>query len=148
MRFALPASLVLLTASACAKEEAYLTLQVSYSEEAHGKFGQIVLRRNSASAITDDPFAITSESSQRRIAVHAEGSELDATLELRLQVCDDEQGSSCSKVSILELEHVFEAGRTRALCVEFADLAPGRWPDTVDLAGESWPEGLAECDPP
>jgi len=147
MKGALHSCLLLLAASACAPpEEAYLTLQVSYAQEAQGKFGLIELRRNSGPPLTDGPFAITADALQRRIAIHAEGShELEAELELTLSVCDDAEGSQCPELTTLELENVFQVEHTTELCFDFASLAPGDWPDKVDVAAGSFPAGFVGC---
>jgi hypothetical protein len=140
-------SAALHAASACAPEEAYLTLQVNYPDDAQGKFGRIQLRRNSGPELSDGPFAITSEAS-RSIAIHAQGSELDAELELALLLCRDREPSSCDEFSIMQLTGAFRAGHTTALCFEFASLQRGRWPLPLDLSDALREAGLSLCHAP
>jgi hypothetical protein len=138
--------LLLVALSACASEEAYLTLQVRYADDAQGKFGVIKLQHINGSELEDGPFQLTADRPQRRIAVHAEGDEIEAELELELQLCeDDDEDGPCPEVRVLSLEHVFEAGHTTELCFEFASMAPGQWPDKIDVAAGTFPVGMSDC---
>lgn len=135
-----------LCAFACAPDEGYLIVGVDYPPEAYGKLGRIVVRRNSGPPISDGPFAIAEESASRRISVHAEGHELDAELELHVALCDGQDQVTCTESSTLDLHNAFDAEHTRSLCIDFASLKRGRWPEAVDLASGSLPEGLTRCD--
>lgn len=144
----LPLLIVLgcMAAAACAQDEAYLVLEVTYPEAAEGMFGSIKVRRNSGRALEDGPVAISGPERRRRIAIRADGDKVDADLEIQLRVCADEDGEDCSTGTTLEVSHALDKRKRSSLCVDLETLAEGRLP-LFDASGEL-PQGVErDCSP-
>jgi hypothetical protein len=132
--------------AACARDEAYLVLDVTYPEAASGMFGRIKVKRNSGPWLADEPFSLEDLERRRRLAIHAEGDEIDATLEVQLQTCDQLAATSCLTIWTLEVAHAFERDKTTHLCVTLADEPQDRV--QFDRRSDSPPEGVElVCEP-